>query len=127
MNYKLKYETRKYIKAVKQYLFTDRKTKREFLSGLEQNIDDFIETNNITNFKAVISFFGEPEDVAKDFIYSSDLNKIKVKRNVAKTASILCITAILVWFFAAAGVAVSNIKSADTYSIEEVIVMEEAI
>ena len=127
MNYKLKYEKRKYIKAINQYLFTDRKTKKEFLLGLEQNIDDFIETNNITNFNAIISFFGEPEEVAKNFIYSSDLKQIKTKRNVIKTASILCITTILIWFFAAAGVVVSNAKSANTYSVEEVIVMEEAI
>lgn len=127
MNYKLKYETRKYIKTVNQYLFTDKKTKKKFLSGLKQNIDDFIETNNITNFKAVISFFGKPEDVAKDFIYSSDLNRIKLKVNVAKAASILCITAILIWFFAAAGTTVHNVKSANTYSVEEVIVMEEKV
>lgn len=127
MNYKLKHEKRKYIKAINQYLFTDRKTKKEFLLGLEQNIDDFIETNNITNFKAIISFFGEPEEVVKNFIYSSDLNQIKAKRNVVKAAFILCITTILIWFFAAAGAAASNIKSADTYSVEEVIVMEETI
>lgn len=61
---------KKYIKAVKDHLCSIAPSK-DFMEMLSNNIDEFMSANPNCTYDDIIDQFGEPEDVAEDYLSES--------------------------------------------------------
>ena len=90
-------DVKKYIKDINAYLICDCGTRNKFIRDLKSDIDEYIESNCVTDFESVYDHFGEPRDIAKGFLENADTKKIKRKMNITRVALIAVIVALVMW------------------------------
>lgn len=73
----MKKQLKLYFKDIKRNLPCYNKTIQKMVDDLKMSIDDFIEENNITDFKIVEKHFGDAESIAKEFAVGIDNSYIK--------------------------------------------------
>ena len=94
---KLNKDLKKYIKEINSYLICDCGTRNKFIRDLKSDIDEYIESNSVTDFDSVYDHFGAPRDIAKGFLETADTKKIKRKMNITRVALIAVIVALVMW------------------------------
>lgn len=90
-------DVKKYIKDINSYLICDCGTRNRFISDLKSDIDEYIESNSVTDFESVYNHFGEPRDIAKGFLEGADTKKIKRKMDITKVVLIGIIIALVMF------------------------------
>lgn len=88
----------RYLKKVKKYLVMKPQKKKEYITELKSEIETYVEENEITDIKSVISFFGTPEECAKRNFSGVELQYIHKRLKVKKVVTILCIISVLTCF-----------------------------
>ena len=96
-NKQLHKDVKKYIKDINSYLICDCGTRNKFIRDLKSDIDEYIESNCVTDFESVYDHFGEPCDIAKGFLENADTKKIKRKMDITRVALIAVIVALVMW------------------------------
>lgn len=96
----MKKQLKLYFKDIKRNLPCYNKTIQKMVDDLKMSIDDFIEENNITDFKIVEKHFGDAESIAKEFAVGIDNSYIKSykfkKYAIITVASILAAILVVV-------------------------------
>ena len=99
----MKKQLKLYFKDIKRNLPCYNKTIQKMVDDLKMSIDDFIEENNITDFKIVEKHFGDAESIAKEFAVGIDNAYIKLykfkKYAIITVASILAAILVVVSSF----------------------------
>lgn len=99
----MKKQLKLYFKDIKRNLPCYNKTIQKMVDDLKMSIDDFIEENNITDFKIVEKHFGDAESIAKEFAVGIDNAYIKSykfkKYAIITVASILAAILVVVSSF----------------------------
>lgn len=93
----LKAGIKKYIKQVKALLLCDAKTAKCFLSDFENDIVNYIEDCNVKNINDVIEKFGDPESVARSFLETANIQKIRKRIRIKNIIITAIIVVILMW------------------------------
>lgn len=97
MTKSLKSEIKKYVSNVNSLIFTGRATRRKFIRGFENDIFNYAEDNNVTDIREIAACFGEPEEVARNFLETVDLKALRRRTNLSKLMIGFCISAALIW------------------------------
>lgn len=93
----LKAGIKKYIKQIRALLLCDAKTAKCFLSDFENDIVNYIEDNNIKSIDETIKKFGDPESVARSFLETANIQKIRKRIRIKNVIITTIIVAILMW------------------------------
>lgn len=93
----LKASVKKYLKQIKALLICDAKTAKCFLSDFENDIVNYIEDTNANSIDDVIEKFGEPESVARSFLETADIQKIRKRMRIKNIILSAIIAAVLMW------------------------------
>lgn len=111
---------RQYLNELNRYLPGKRKNRKR-LSDIELSVTNYSEEFNVTNYLLLVKHFGEPMDVAGDFIDKPDQQNIKSRRTaVLLVFMLLIITSFASVFFTSRAIS-SNIP---VVQIESVIYQE---
>lgn len=93
----LKKELDVYFNNVEALLLCDRKSKKAFMSDLQNDVDEFIQQENVTDFESIQSAFGTPDEIAESFLKTTDIAGIKKKMNIKKIVLFSLLTVVLVY------------------------------
>lgn len=97
MDIVLKAGIKKYIKQIRGLLLCDAKTAKCFLSDFENDIVNYIEDNNVKSIDEVIKKFSDPESVARSFLETANIQKIRKRIRIKNIIITTIIVAILMW------------------------------
>lgn len=129
MNRNEKRMVNKYIREIQHLLPIIRQTEKRFLADFRQTIDDYCQTTNEISYEVLINVFGEPKDLASNYILEQEPTNLRNAIRFTHYIKIFTITIILS-FLAIIGIrgyaeyqAFQNSKEA--YIQREVIVIEE--
>lgn len=126
MNDILQKDVKNYVKEIRLLLFCDSKTKRSFLNDFKNDVANFADDNGITDMKDIIDHFGTPEQVAREFLGTADLRKIRKRMQFKKY--ILCgvIAALLSWLIMLTYLAYEEKNQINGYFVTNPPVIEES-
>lgn len=93
----LKNDIKHYIKEVEKNLICTKSKKKLLIEDLTNQINDFVETNNITDIVDVKNHFGEPEDIAQEAILDEDIEAFKNLKTVTIVRSIFIVLFIIIF------------------------------
>ena len=82
---------KEYVREVSKYIVCTKAKKYKLLSGLSDNVIDYIENNKVEYIEDVHSHFGSPEAVAKTFIENGNLAQVKKSVNLKRIIIIVAI------------------------------------
>lgn len=120
-----------YIKEIKLYLPVYMKNEKRFLSDLQNSLEDYASLYNITNRETIIKNFGEPKELAINYIYGQDsdilYNSILKNRHIRYfiltiVLMLLTITTTIMFFLYS-----GYNEAKDAYIEREIINIEEEI
>lgn len=69
----------RYVHAVNNEIIATGKQKRKLFGDLKSDIHERIADGKIASYEDIVSHFGTPEQVAKDFFATADIKEIKKK------------------------------------------------
>lgn len=118
LNKTLQTEINKYIKEIKSLVFCNSKTLKGFLNDFKNDILNYVDENNVTDILNVIQHFGTPEEVAKGFLESTDLKKIKKRIQIKNFILVAIIVFILIWALSVTFATLESLKSVNGYFVE---------
>ncbi|MBQ8640215.1 MAG: hypothetical protein IJ468_13750 [Lachnospiraceae bacterium] len=107
---------RQYLSEVSSYLVCPLSSKKRFLSSLQQQIEEFADTQDSeVSYEVLVSQFGEPKDIATCFLQQSESRTIRdmVSGAMVKKRVCLVVTAVLL-IVAIAVVAYTRYLAQDT-------------
>lgn len=93
----LKKELDVYFSNVEALLLCDRKSKKDFLAELKNDVDEFLQYEPEANFGRILSTFGSPEEIAESFLKTADIANIKKKMNIKKIVLFSLLAIVLVY------------------------------
>lgn len=93
----LKSEIKKYVSDTNALVFTDRATRHNFIRGFENDIFNYAEDNNVADIREIAVRFGEPEEVARNFLETVDLKNLRRRTNLTKLIISFVVSAALIW------------------------------
>lgn len=112
-----------YKNDVKSKLLCDSKISKTLFKDLQNDIDNYIEDNNVTSIEEIYNHFGSADDIATAFLDTVDITAVKRKMNIKKLIAVLVAAVIIIWGI---GVLIATIHSHNTnlsyevhYGIEE--------
>lgn len=97
MESNLKASVKKYIKQIRSLLLCDAKTAKCFLSDFENDIVNYIEDTNAKSIDDVIEKFGNPESIARSFLETANLQKIRKRMRIKNIILSAVIAVVLMW------------------------------
>ena len=97
MTKSLKSEIKKYVNDINALIFTDRVTRHKFIRGFKNDIFNYAQDNHVTDIKEIAACFGEPEEVARNFLETIDLKTLRQRTNLTKLMISFVISAALIW------------------------------
>ena len=86
-----------YVRAINKELIATSKQKRRLFGDLKSDIHERIADGKIASYEDIVSHFGTPVQVAKDFFATADVKEIKKKlliRRIIVSAVVFCV---LLW------------------------------
>ncbi len=86
----------KYLKLVKSEIPWHGKPRRDFMKLMKNEVDDYCNDNPNVSTEALIDVFGEPKEVAKEFVQEIDLDILKRSAKIS-TAIKIALAAIVVF------------------------------
>lgn len=112
-----------YKNDVKSKLLCDSKISKTLFKDLQNDIDNYIEDNNVTSIEEIYNHFGSADDIATAFLDTVDIAAVKRKMNIKKLIAVLVAAVIIIWGIGMT-VIVMNSKKADLvyevhYGLEE--------
>lgn len=122
-------EINRYCREVRSLLITQTKESKRFIKEFRASVNDYIEANNVQSFSEVRAHFGEPEEIAKAFLDTTQLVYIRKRLRIKKAVLFILLTALLIWFgyATAAFLHEMNVPYYFEDKIEEVPLTEEDI
>ena len=93
----LKASVKKYIKQIRSLLLCDAKTSKCFLSDFENDIVNYIKDTNAKSIDDVIEKFGDPESVARSFLETANIQKIRKRMRIKNIILSAIIAVVLIW------------------------------
>lgn len=76
-----------YIKKIKRNMKLLPNSNKQLMSDMENDIFDFIENENVTDFEKVLQRFGSPRDVLTVFANEEDMQILLKKLRIRKILS----------------------------------------
>ena len=80
-------QIKRYIKKIKRNMKLLPNSNKQLMSDIENDIFDFIENENVTDFEKVVQRFGSPRDVLKVFANEEDMQILLKKLRNSKILS----------------------------------------
>lgn len=101
-----------YKNDVKSKLLCDSKISKALFKDLQNDIDNYIEDNNVTSIEEIYKHFGSADDIATAFLDTVDIAAVKRKMNIKKLIAVL-VAAVIIICGIGMTVMVMNSKKAD--------------
>ena len=105
---KIEKEIDAYVTEIKKNLICPVSEQNKLIDDIKNNILDFVYENNITDISKVYEHFGDPKDIAGQFLTDIEPSKIKKAVNICK---VLIIAAIIIIALIAITLAIELIDS----------------
>lgn len=126
MTKSLKSEIKKYVSDVNALIFTDRATRHKFIRGFENDIFNYAEDNHVTDIREIAACFGEPEEVARNFLETVDLKALRRRTNLTKLMIAFFVSAALIWV-SSVGISALNYNVFGSHTNENQIVVNRQL
>lgn len=97
MQRELKREVKKYLNEIRYLLPGGIHSKNKYITGLKEQIYDFIDERENTSFRDILLHFGEKETIVQQYIKDIDVNAVKQKLSVLRATAVVLFAAILIW------------------------------
>ncbi len=105
---KIEKEIEAYVTEIKKILICPTSEQNRIIDDIKNNILDFVDENNITDIDKVYEHFGDPKDIAGQFLEDVEPGKIKKAVNIRK---VLIVVAIVILAMLAVTLIVTIINS----------------
>lgn len=86
-----------YKKQIKKLLLVKTDASARFLAELEDNVRDYIEAADVTDFSAVTARFGTPQRIAREFFAQTDIAAVRKKLDIRRGILAAALAALLIW------------------------------
>lgn len=116
----LQKEINRYCREVRSLLITQTKESKRFLMEFRASVNDYIEANNVRSFSEVRAHFGEPEEIAKAFLDTTQLVYIRKRLRIKNAVLFILLAALLIWFGYATAAFLHELK-VPYFSVDEII------
>lgn len=93
---KIEKEIEAYMTEIKKNLICPTSEQNRIIDDIKNNILDFVDENNITDIDKVYEHFGDPKDIAGQFLEDVEPGKIKKAVNIRKVLIIAAIVIIAI-------------------------------
>ncbi|MBR3954537.1 MAG: hypothetical protein IKJ63_03575 [Clostridia bacterium] len=90
-------EIKEYIKSVKKQIVCPTAESRQMLRELQANVSDFVQENPDADMVQIVEQFGEPEEIAKNYLADADPKRISKAINNRKVIIAVGITIVIVF------------------------------
>ncbi len=112
----------KYLEEIKKNLVCSASQKKTVINDLRNSIYDYVDTSKATDIEDIYSHFGQPEDIAEQFVSETSGKYLKKSLSVKKVliAAIVALFTIALIFLTIDFI--DSLNSNDAYSVEEPIV-----
>lgn len=111
---------RKYEKRIKALLICDSKTAKSYLQDLDDGIVDFIENSGATSIQEIIARFGTPEAVAREFLETASIRKIKRRMNIKRAVLTGMFIVVAIWAVAVTCLSIDSYRSNHGFIVDSV-------
>ncbi len=90
-------EIKEYIKSVKKQIVCPTAESRQMLRELQANVSDFVQENPDADMVQIVEQFGEPEEIAKNYLADADPKRISKAINIRKVVIAAVVATLLVF------------------------------
>ena len=94
-------ELKSYYRQIARELPCTGKSKKQLLSCIVSNIDDYLAENPNADFETVRAHFGTPQQIASAYIDETDtpnlLHSIKIRKRIVSAVIAVAVIAIALW------------------------------
>ncbi|MBQ3518813.1 MAG: hypothetical protein IJA31_05770 [Clostridia bacterium] len=90
-----------YVREVNKEIIATHEQKRKLFDDLKNDIRARIADGKVANYEDIVTHFGTPEQVAKDFFATANIKEIKQKiliRRIVVAVVVTCIFAVLAYY-----------------------------
>ncbi len=88
----------RYVREVNKEIIATPKQKRKLFGDLKADIRERIADGKIASYEDIVTHFGTPEQVAKDFFATADIKEIKKKLLIRRILVVAIVCCALVYF-----------------------------
>ena len=116
-------EIKKYLKEVEKHIPFSSKQKRDFIQLLTNNISELTERYKVITYEDIVENFGNPEEVAHQFISSLDTITLNKKLNTSRYVKrLIIVIAVFLMFYTIwiSTLAYIDYKKAEDHNITEI-------
>lgn len=116
---KIEKEIEAYVAEIKKNLICPASEQNRIIDDIKNNIFDFVDENNITNISKIYEHFGDPKDIAGQFIQDIEPGRIKKAVNIRKVLIIVAIVIIVMIAITLLITIINSHNSVNGYFVEE--------
>lgn len=113
-------ELNQYKSEVRKKLLCDSKISKAFFSDFENDIDNYVDENNVTSIEEIYNHFGTADDIANAFFATNDVKAVKKKVNIKKLIAVLIVAIIAIWAVVAVIDLVDSNNAQGSYEVHDV-------
>jgi len=117
-------ELKRYKKQIKKLLLVKTDAAAGFLQELQNNIEDYIQTEKVTDISIVKKRFGEPEEIAKEFFAQTDIDAARKKLALKNGVIAALLAALLIWGAAVSALYIQAKNDLGGYYVDDTAISE---
>lgn len=116
-----------YIKNIKKQIPYKTKKLKLFLDDLKVSIEEYIESNQVSDISEIKEHFGNESEIAESFIGDTDIKTLKRKMSLKCLVVVLIIVIIAVWTIFLAATTIHSNNATATYEYYDGVEYESSL